>query len=114
MPHRTLSAAAIGILIGAAILTTAGSASAAEAVPAAAASTAVRGDDPDLCAPAVAAAIYGLGAAALTTVVAAAIASGAAEITIVGYTLTTGQWSQMAAAIGSFSAVEALVEQYIC
>jgi hypothetical protein len=143
MRHRVRNAAAIGILASATGLTTTGTASAAQAYPqtgglaatavgkitvgppvaaahadgmAVVTTSAVREEDPadDLCAPAVAAAIYGLGAAALTAAVAAAVASGAAEVTIIGYTLTTDQWGEIAAAIGSFSAVEDLVQEYIC
>lgn len=67
------------------------------------------------CTWAVAGAIWGLGAATLTTIIAVALLTpGVDVITIVGVTLTIGEWSAIAAVMGSFSAVYNLVAAWVC
>jgi hypothetical protein len=71
---------------------------------------------PDACwkAYAVASALLALGAVALATIIAAGLAVGATEITIVGITLTPGAWGAILGAMGSWSALLALVAHYTC
>lgn len=67
------------------------------------------------CTWAVTGAIWGLGAAALTTIIAIALLTpGVDVITIVGVTLSIGEWSAIAAVMGSFSAVYNLVAAWVC
>jgi hypothetical protein len=63
---------------------------------------------------AVASALLALGAVALATIIAAGLAVGATEITIVGITLTPGAWGAILGAMGSWSALLALVAHYTC
>jgi hypothetical protein len=71
---------------------------------------------PNYClkAYAVASAILALGAVALATIIAAGLAVGATEITIVGITLTPGAWSAILGAMGAWSALLAMVAHYTC
>ncbi len=69
----------------------------------------------DVCATVVTGAIIGLGAAALGAIIAIALLTpGVDVITIVGVTLTIGEWSAIAAVMSSVSAVYALVSAWVC
>jgi hypothetical protein len=62
----------------------------------------------------IAAAIFGAGAVLIGTIVAAALASGAATITIVGFTYSTGTWAAIAGVAGSWSALLAYITSITC